>query len=119
MSLGDDEMLTSYNDDDPAALAYAAREGVTVLASAGNSADGLNAGSYPAGYPGVIAVAATKPGGGRAKFSTVHTYNDVAAPGIGIMSASNTGGYRLVDGTSPACALTAGVVALMYAKNPK
>ena len=119
MSLGDDEMLTSFNDDDTAALAYAAREGVTVLASAGNSADGLNAGSYPAGYPGVIAVAATQPGGGRAKFSTVHTYNDVAAPGIDIMSASNTGGYRLVDGTSPACALAAGVVALMYAENPK
>ncbi|KPI00655.1 peptidase S8 and S53 subtilisin kexin sedolisin [Actinobacteria bacterium OK074] len=101
------------------ALAYAARSGVTVLASAGNSGDELNEVSYPAGYPGVIAVAATQQNGTRADFSTVHTYNDVAAPGVGIISATNTGGYEQVNGTSPACALAAGVVALMYAKNPK
>ncbi|MFE4575244.1 S8 family peptidase [Streptomyces chartreusis] len=119
MSLGDDDMLSSYDKDESAAVAYAAREGVTVLASAGNSGDVLNGGSYPAGYAGVISVAAAKPGGGRADFSTVHTYNDVAAPGVDIASANNTGGYRSVDGTSPACALAAGVVALMRAENPK
>lgn len=119
MSLGDDDMLGSYDEAESAAVAYAARKGVTVLASAGNSGDVLNGGSYPAGYAGVISVAATKPGGERADFSTVHTYNDVAAPGVDIVSAQNTGGYRQVDGTSPACALAAGVVALMHAENPK
>ncbi|OAH14330.1 S8 family peptidase [Streptomyces jeddahensis] len=119
MSLGSEDIIGHYNEDEAAALARAAREGVTVLASAGNAGDVLNEVSYPAGYAGVIAVAATKPGGGRADFSTVHTYNDVAAPGVDIVSANNTGGYRPVDGTSPACALAAGVVALMYEKNPK
>jgi subtilisin family serine protease len=119
MSLGNEDMFGSYSEDEAAALAHAARNGVTVLASAGNAGDVLNAVSYPAGYAGVIAVAATQQNGERAEFSTVHTYNDVAAPGVDIVSATNTGGYRPVDGTSPACALAAGVVALMYAKNPK
>jgi subtilisin family serine protease len=119
MSLGGEDIFGSYNEDETAALAYAASNGVTVLASAGNAGDVLNEVSYPAGYAGVIAVAATQQNGGRADFSTVHTYNDVAAPGVDIISATNTGGYKTVDGTSPACALAAGVVALMYAKNPK
>ncbi|MGW5482127.1 S8 family peptidase [Streptomyces sp. NPDC004008] len=119
MSIGSADGFDDFDDEEAEALAYAIRGGVTVLASAGNSGDKLNENSYPAGYAGVIAVAATKPGGGRADFSTVHTYNDVAAPGVGIASAKNTGGYESVNGTSPACALAAGVVALMYAKNPK
>lgn len=119
MSLGSEDMFGRYSKEETAALAYAASSGVTVLASAGNSGDVLNGISYPAGYAGVIVVAATQQNGTRADFSTVHTYNDVAAPGVDIMSATNTGGYKLGDGTSPACALAAGVVALMYAKNPK
>lgn len=119
MSLGSDNLFSSYDEDEAAALAYAARQGVTVLASAGNAGDVLNGASYPAGYAGVIAVAATQQNGTRAEFSSVHTYNDVAAPGVDIISATNTGGYRQGNGTSPACALAAGVVALMKAKNPK
>ncbi|MDC0772167.1 S8 family peptidase [Streptomyces sp. HD] len=119
MSLGSDNLFSSYDEDEAAALAYAARRGVTVLASAGNAGDVLNGASYPAGYAGVIAVAATQQNGTRADFSSVHTYNDVAAPGVDIISATNAGGYRQGNGTSPACALAAGVVALMKAKNPK
>ncbi|MEU8032049.1 S8 family serine peptidase [Streptomyces sp. NPDC049099] len=119
MSFGSADGFSTYDDEETEAVAYALRKGVTLLASAGNSGDKLNDNSYPAGYPGVIAVAATQPGGGRAGFSTVHTYNDVAAPGVGIVSAKNTGGYLKINGTSPACALAAGVVALMYGKNPK
>lgn len=119
MSLGSEDLFSSYDEEEAAALAYAVRQGVTVLASAGNSGDVLNEVSYPAGYAGVIAVAATQQNGTRANFSTVHTYNDVAAPGVDIVSATNTGGYKPGDGTSPACALAAGVVALMKSKNPK
>jgi subtilisin family serine protease len=119
MSLGSDDLFSSYDKDEAAALANAVRQGVPVLASAGNAGDVLNGASYPAGYAGVIAVAATQQNGTRADFSTVHTYNDVAAPGVAIVSATNTGGYKPVNGTSPACALAAGVVALMKAKNPK
>lgn len=55
MSLGSDDMFTSYDEDEAAAVAYAVRNGVTVLASAGNAGDVLNGASYFAGYAGVIA----------------------------------------------------------------
>ncbi|SEC17281.1 S8 family serine peptidase [Streptomyces sp. KS_5] len=66
----------------------------------------------------MISVAATKQGGQRADFSTVRTHNTIAAPGADIMSANSEGGYRPVNGTSPATALAAGVTALMLAENP-
>ncbi|WP_326686814.1 S8 family serine peptidase [Streptomyces sp. NBC_01795] len=119
MSLGGDSFGSSFNDEDTAALARAAHAGVTVIASAGNDGDIFNDSSYPAGYPGVIAVAAVQKGGSRAEFSTVRSYNTVAAPGVGIVSAKNTGGYAAVNGTSPAAALTSGVAALLLAKNDK
>ncbi|MET9516914.1 S8 family serine peptidase [Streptomyces sp. NPDC002994] len=117
MSIGDELLGSSYNGDEAAALARAAQKGVPVLASAGNDGDMFNDAQYPAAYPGVIAVAALQQNGSRADFSTVRTYNAVAAPGVAIMSAKNTGGYATIDGTSPATALTAGVVALMLSHN--
>ncbi|MFF4909664.1 S8 family serine peptidase [Streptomyces sp. NPDC001260] len=119
LSLGSGEVGNYANEDDVAAVGYALSHGVPVLASAGNSGDKLNETSFPSGYAGVIAVAATDRSGGRASFSTVHTYNEVAAPGVDILSAKNTGGYQKVDGTSPATALVSGVVALMLSRNPE
>ncbi|MFF7653239.1 S8 family serine peptidase [Streptomyces sp. NPDC007983] len=119
MSLGGEMFGDSYDEDEVDALARAAQKGVPVIASAGNEGDMFNDASYPAGYPGVIAVAATQQNGSRAEFSTVRTYNSVAAPGVAIMSAKNTGGYEPVNGTSPAAALTSGVVALMLSHNDK
>lgn len=119
MSLGGEMFGDSYDEDEVDALARAAQKGIPVIASAGNEGDMFNDASYPAGYPGVIAVAATQQNGSRAEFSTVRTYNSVAAPGVAIMSAKNTGGYEPVDGTSPAAALTSGVVALMLSHNGK
>ncbi|KPC62067.1 S8 family peptidase [Streptomyces chattanoogensis] len=119
MSLGGESFGSSYDDDEVDALAHAAQKGIPVLASAGNGAEEFNEAEYPAGYPTVIAVAATQKGGTRAEFSTVRTYNAVASPGVGIVSANNTGGYRPVNGTSPATALASGVVALMLSHHHK
>lgn len=118
MSLGSDD-FTTYFKYDAEAVGYAVSHGVTVLAGAGNSGDDSTNGSFPAGYASTIAVAATQQGGGRAEFSTVRTHNSVAAPGVGIVSAVKEGGYRPVNGTSPATALAAGVVALMRSHNPE
>jgi subtilisin family serine protease len=127
MSLGTDEWgaFAPYEEDVAAAVNYALGKGVVLLASAGNGGstdrldtDANNVVSYPAAYPGVIAVAAMAPEGQRAKFSQVHTYNMIAAPGVDIYSARNLGGYKTVAGTSPACALAAGAVALMLSRNP-
>ncbi|WP_344499678.1 S8 family peptidase [Streptomyces enissocaesilis] len=117
LSLGTGEVGEFKNEDEVAAIGYAVSHGVPLLAGAGNSGDELNQPSAPAGYANVIAVAATKQGGGRADFSTVHEYNEVAAPGVDITSAKNTGGFWSVDGTSPATALASGVVALMLSHN--
>ncbi|MFD7297903.1 S8 family serine peptidase [Streptomyces sp. NPDC059897] len=128
MSLGSDSTFVEIpNGDEETSIARAVGSGVPVLASAGNNGDKVtrlerhaaNSYSLPAGYPGVIAVAATLPSGARAPFSTVHTYNDIAVPGTEIHSAKPGGGYDSVSGTSPACALGSGVVALMKSRNPK
>ncbi|MEV0198040.1 S8 family serine peptidase [Nonomuraea sp. NPDC050691] len=127
MSLGTAEWgWGGYEEDTAAAVDYAVGKGAILLASAGNGGstdplevDANNTMSYPAGYPGVIAVAAMGPDGVRADFSQVHTYNTIAAPGVDIYAAGNTGGYDAGDGTSPACALVAGTAALMLSANPK
>ncbi|MEU7892129.1 S8 family serine peptidase [Nonomuraea sp. NPDC049152] len=126
MSLGSDEWgWGGYEDDTAAAVDYALGKGVILLASAGNGGstdrndiDANNVVSYPAAYPGVIGVAASGPTGRRADFSQVHTYTTIAAPGVDIWAANNKGAYDSGNGTSPACALAAGTVALMLSRNP-
>ncbi|NGN70049.1 S8 family serine peptidase [Streptomyces sp. A7024] len=112
-------LFPDLDEDETAAIGRALQAGITLIAAPGNSGGkyGLNDGNFPAGYAGVISVAATAPGGSRAEFSTMRTHNTVAAPGVRIVSAKNTGGYYAIDGTSPAAALASGVVALMRAKN--
>ncbi|MEV4092892.1 S8 family peptidase [Streptosporangium saharense] len=127
MSLGTDEWSwVGYEEDTAAAVDYASSKGVVVVASSGNGGstdvmdlDANNRVSYPAAFPSVIGVAAAGPNGARAEFSQVHTYTAIAAPGVDIYAARNTGGYRSGSGTSPAAALASGTVALMLSRNPK
>jgi subtilisin family serine protease len=120
MSLGTDVNLGVYSDDEMRAIQYALTKGVVVVASAGNEGDKDDPVAYPAAYPGVMVVAASNLDGSRAAFSSVHNYVDVAAPGVGINAAdATTTGRKPVNGTSPACALTAGVAALILSKYPK
>lgn len=120
MSLGSEGFAGSrYDAYEVDALAHATRKGIPIMVSAGNDGGDGNSVSYPAAYPSVIAIAALKPGGYRAPFSTVHVYNTLGAPGTRIKSAKNTGGYSYVSGTSPAAALSSGVAALMLSRNPE
>ncbi|MFF0573733.1 S8 family peptidase [Streptosporangium saharense] len=127
MSLGTDEWSwVGYEEDTAAAVDYASSKGVVVVASSGNGGstdamdlDANNRVSYPAAFPSVIGVAAAGPNGARAEFSQVHTYTTIAAPGVDIYAARNTGGYRSGSGTSPAAALASGTVALMLSRNPR
>lgn len=61
------------------AVKYARAKGVTVIAAAGN--DGRGRVSYPARYPGVVAVAATQFDGTTTFYSNWGPEIDVAAPG--------------------------------------
>jgi subtilisin family serine protease len=106
------------------ALQNAFNHGVVIVASSGNSGDnnGARQGnapySFPADYPGVIGVAALNSRGEPAGFSSDNISVQVAAPGVDVPAQGRDGQYWLVSGTSPACALTAGVAALIKAADP-
>jgi subtilisin family serine protease len=112
-----------------AALQYAYDHNVVVVASAGNSGNsGRTAGSrgtgsapysFPANYPGVLSVGAVNSAGQVASFSSDNVSVEVAAPGYRVPAQGRDGQYWYVSGTSPACALTAGVVALIKSKYPR
>ena len=108
-----------------AALTRAYDHGVVVVASAGNSGDqagssrnGQAPESFPADYPGVISVGAVKSTGVVAGFSSNNLSVQVAAPGVSVPAQGRDGQYWWVSGTSPACALVAGVAALIKSKYP-
>ena len=107
------------------ALQDAYQHKVVVVASAGNSGNKASNRaqahapySYPADYPGVLAVAAVDKTGSPAYFSSDNLSVQVAAPGVRVLAQGNNGQYWLVNGTSPACALAAGVAALIKAVHP-
>jgi hypothetical protein len=110
------------------AIMYAYRHGTVLVASSGNSGDndtqhgsgssGLAPVSFPAEYPGVLGVGAVTVNGTPASFSSGNLSVQVAAPGNGVPAQGRNGLYYTVDGTSPACALVAGVVALIKSRYP-
>jgi len=108
------------------ALQFAYSRGVVVVASAGNSggstdsdAAGQSPESFPADYPGVISVGAVGTGGTVANFSSDNLSVQVAAPGVSVPAQGRDGQYWWVSGTSPACALVAGVAALIKSVYPE
>jgi hypothetical protein len=108
-----------------AALQNAVNHNVVVVASSGNSGNAQTAVgrghapySFPADYPGVIGVAAVNSSGLPAYFSSDNLSVQVAAPGMNVPAQGKGSHYWLVSGTSPACALTAGVAALIRSKYP-
>jgi subtilisin family serine protease len=67
----------------------------------------------------VISVGAVNASGTVAGFSSDNLSVQVAAPGVGVPAQGRDGEYWLVSGTSPACALVAGVAALIKSKYPR
>ena len=105
-----------------AALQAAEQHGIVLVASSGNSGQS-DAGSFapvsfPAEYPGVLSVGAVNQAGAVASFSSDNLSVQVAAPGVNVPAQGRDGGYWLVSGTSPACALVAGVAALIKSRYP-
>jgi len=114
-----------------AAIDYAGAKGVTIVAAAGN--DGRASVSWPAAYPGVIAVGAVDRARERAGYSNYGTALDLVAPGgsgelidvgygprDGVQSQTLMGGpaqfcYCFMASTSAAAAEVSGVAALLIA----
>ncbi len=95
------------------AVGYAFQHGVVVVAAAGNDAYGQLA--IPAAYTGVISVGSVDANNRQAYFSNAGVGLDLAAPGVGVISAWGTDQIALVSGTSQSSAFVAGAVATYLA----
>ncbi|GAA0987973.1 type VII secretion-associated serine protease mycosin [Acrocarpospora macrocephala] len=103
------------------AVSYALSRGVSVVSGVGDYGQSPYAREmstsywqFPAGYPGVIGVAAVDAKNAGAPFSSDNLSVLVGAPGVEIPVA----GGRKLTSTGSASALVAGVVALIKAKYP-
>ncbi len=105
------------NDKIHTKIKQLADQGKIVVCAAGNDGGSVN---YPARYDEVIAVAALDAAGNMARFSSRGPELDAVAPGVKIYSTWGDGKYTLLDGTSMACPMICGMIALIissYKKN--
>jgi type VII secretion-associated serine protease mycosin len=118
MSLGGPEESRTLRE----AVTYALDRNVLIVAASGNDNARGNLPSYPAAYPGVLAVSATGRNDALASFSTTGDFIDIAAPGVDILSTfySRSGGdtYASASGTSAAAPYVAGAAALLMSLRP-
>jgi subtilisin family serine protease len=101
-----------------AAVGYALRRNVVLVAPAGDDGQGSQIVNYPAAYPGVIAVGATDRTGQLAPFSSRQPYTWLTAPGVGLAAAAPPEGYDQFSSTSTASGIVAGVAALILSRFP-
>ncbi|MGW1618956.1 type VII secretion-associated serine protease mycosin [Streptomyces sp. NPDC002172] len=108
-------------DPDPQirdAVAYARRHDIVVVAAAGNNGRAGNPVTYPAAFPGVVAVSGTTRAGGFWASGESGSYVALAAPAVDIYSTRNSGGYLSKDGTSYSAPYVSAAAALLRAAYP-
>ncbi|MBN1422927.1 VCBS repeat-containing protein [Candidatus Fermentibacteria bacterium] len=99
------------------AALYAHAAGVFLVASAGN--EGSETAPAPAGYPQVLAVAATQQQDLKASFSNYGAWVGVSAPGVDIWTTAFDDTYMAdFGGTSASCPYVAGMAGLLLSHNP-
>jgi subtilisin family serine protease len=96
------------------AIASAQAKGMTIIAAAGNNGAGAEP-SYPAAYPGVIAVTAVDVKREVYRRATQGDYIDLAAPGVDLWVAAPGGGGTTKSGTSYAVPFISAAAAVLQA----
>ena len=96
------------------AAKYMYGKGGWVVAAAGNSGALVSS----ADNPYIISVGATDLNDAKASFSTYGPFVDIAAPGTTLYTTTLGGGYTYTSGTSVASPVVAGLVGLIFSKNP-
>jgi len=91
------------------AIDYAAQRGVVVVAAAGNEGYGQLA--VPAAYQNVLSVGSVDAQNRQAYFSNSGEGLDLAAPGVGVITAWDTDKVALTSGTSQSSAIVAAAAA--------
>jgi subtilisin family serine protease len=98
------------------AIASAQAKGMIIVAAAGNNGAGAEP-SYPAAYPGVIAVTAVNRNLDVYPRATRGEYVDLAAPGVDLWVAAPGGGGTTKSGTSYAVPFVSAAAAILRASN--
>ena len=98
------------------AVSYALEQGVPVVASVGN--DGVGFVNYPAAYDGVIGVTSVGASGAVASFSNFGDGVDFGAPGVGVLTASDSRDMANFSGTSISAAMVTGAIAMQLGLDP-
>jgi len=101
-----------------AAISFALRKGVVLVAPAGDtgtSTDGVN---FPASYPGVISVGAFDSTFTKAPFTSHQPYVTLTAAGNG-MTTATPAGYATVSTTAAASAVVTGIAAMIRSQYPE
>jgi subtilisin family serine protease len=97
-------------------VSYAKDHGVPVIAAVGN--EGVGYVNFPAAYDGVIGVTSVGVNGRVTNFSNFGDGVDLAAPGTGVLTATDSSEVGIFTGTSISTAIVTGAVAMELARRP-
>ncbi|MDR2986215.1 MAG: S8 family serine peptidase [Nocardiopsaceae bacterium] len=100
-----------------AAISYATKHNVMLVAPAGDNGQAGDAPNYPAAYEGVVAVGAFDKDFVKAPYSSHQRYVTLTAAGSGVVAATPSG-YQTMNSTWAASAIVAGVASLLRSQFP-
>ncbi|MGA1100470.1 MAG: S8 family peptidase [Opitutales bacterium] len=113
LSLGAEQGSAVLRD----AITYAISRDVVVVAATGN--EGVGIVNYPAAYDGVIGVSSIGTSGRVPSFSNYGKEVDIAAPGVGVLTAWDNSDRVSFSGTSISTAMVSAALAVERSRYPE